>query len=63
MPQGSIPEPLLLLAYVNDVKYNILNSIKLFADDTALFKEINNPLNDFLELNNDTETLHSCSRY
>ena len=62
MPKGSILGPLLLLTYVNDVKYNILNSIKLFADDTALFKEIDNPLNDFLELNNDTETLHSCSK-
>jgi uncharacterized protein YggT (Ycf19 family) len=40
---------------VNDVKYNILSSIKLFADDTALIKEIDNPVNDFRELNNNLE--------
>ena len=47
---------------MNDVKYNILSSIKLFADDTALIKEIDNPVNDFRELNNDLETLNSWSK-
>jgi hypothetical protein len=48
--------------YVNDVKYNILSSINLFADDIALFKEIDNPLNDFRELNKDIDTLNSWSK-
>jgi hypothetical protein len=42
---------------------NVVNSsIKLFADDTALIKEINNPVNDFGELNNNLETLNSWSK-
>jgi hypothetical protein len=51
-----------LIIYVNDVKHNILSSIKLFADDTALIKEINNSVNDFRELNNDLETQNSWSK-
>jgi hypothetical protein len=53
VPHGLISVPLLFLNYVNKVKYNFLGSIKLFADDTALIKEIDNLLND---LKNDTET-------
>ena len=56
--QGSVLGPLLILTYVSDVRYNILDSIKLVVDDTALFKEIDTLLNDFLELNNDNETLN-----
>jgi hypothetical protein len=37
---------LLFLIYASDVKYNILSSITLIADDTALIKEIDNPVND-----------------
>jgi hypothetical protein len=47
------------MRFINVMNYskNILSSIKLFADDTALIKEIDNPVNDVHELNNDIETL------
>jgi len=54
VPLGLICVPLLFLSYVNDVKYNILSSFKLFPYDTALIKEIDNLLN---YLNNDIEAL------
>ena len=60
--QGSILVFLLFLIYVNDVKYNILSCITLIADDTVLIKEIDNPVNDFCELNNDLETLNAWSK-
>ena len=62
VPQGSILVFLLFLIYVNDVKYNILSCITLFADDTVLIKEIDNHVNDFGELNNDLETLNAWSK-
>ena len=62
VPKGSILDHLLFLIYANDVKYNILSSINLFADDIALFQKIDNPLNDFRELNKDIDTLNSWSK-
>ena len=58
VPQGLIIGTLLFLNYVSDIKYNILSIIRLFSDDTALIKEIDNPVNNFRELNNDNETLN-----
>jgi len=54
VPQGLISVPLLFLSYINEVKYNIISSFKLFSDDTALIKEIDNLLN---YLNNYIEAL------
>jgi hypothetical protein len=51
-----------VLIHFSDVKYNILSSITLFADDTVIIKEIYHPVNDFCELTNDVETINAWSK-
>jgi hypothetical protein len=43
VPQGSILGHLLFVAYVNDIRRNIVSTIRLFADDCVIYrKSINN---------------------
>ena len=42
IPQGSVLGPMLFLIYVNDLPEEVLSTLKLFADDTKLYCEIQN---------------------
>jgi len=49
VPQGSVLGPLLFLGYVNDIQRNMESTIRLFADDFVIYRNIIN--------NADTEKL------
>ena len=40
VPQGSVLGPILFLIYVNDIPEMVSCSIKMFADDTKLFRTV-----------------------
>ena len=42
VPQGSVLGPMLFLLYINDINNAITSQIKLFADDSVLYRNIHN---------------------
>ena len=59
VPQGSVLGPLLFLIFINDITHVISKcKIRLFADDTCLFIEIDDPTVQAEDLNNDLEKLN-----
>ena len=40
VPQGTVLGPLMFLIFVNDIGQNITSKLRLFADDTLLYREI-----------------------
>ena len=60
VPQGSVLGPVLFLLYINDIPSSVKSSLRLFADDCILYREIHDA-QDCWTLQDDLKQLSSWS--
>jgi hypothetical protein len=58
VPQGTVLGPALFLLYINDISSTINSNMRLFADDSIIYRDINSP-DDHAILQDDLEKLLS----
>ena len=55
--QGTVLGPMLFQLYINDIPEGVHSKMRLFADDSIVYREILTP-QDHISLNNDLDMLH-----
>ena len=55
--QGSILGPLFFLTYIDDLPDGLNSNVKLFADDTAIFRVVKNKKASDRDLSNDLDMI------
>ena len=57
VPQGSIPDPLFFLIYINDPSNDIMTTVKFFANDTSLFSIVHDAKASAYKLKKDLQKI------